>query len=107
MEPVRTRLPQPVKATENICIEAECHAIAFCRGLCRRCYMVRNRAGTLPPKRPELPLFVHSLTDVDYEAKTATCSICGPAAAVSLRTGSTGSRSGNECVAKRLEVGRR
>ena len=71
------------------------------RGLCARCYGRAYRAGELEP----LPGSdrAHRLTDVDKEARTAVCSVCGP---TTIRMRSSSER-GSECMTGRREQGAR
>lgn len=57
--------------------------------MCQRCYGVAYRAGEI---QPELKVGIHSLTDIDIEAKTAVCAVCGP-----TRIRVRGGKRGHEC----------
>lgn len=78
------------------CSDSGCGKQSFARGLCQRHYNIAYRAGTLPPKQP-IP-GVHSLTNIDRDARTADCSICGSQASIRIRD-RKGS-SGFECLTK-------
>lgn len=72
----------------NICSIDECPNPTSSRGLCTKHYGYHYRNGTLdsvavsasgPRKRlPRSGPNTHSLSSVDPESKTATCSVCGP-----------------------------
>jgi len=75
----------------NTCREDGCEARTASRNLCARHYGLQYRNGTLPG-RP--PVTRHVLSNVDTEARTATCSVCG-LTRVSIRRGR------NECMTVR------
>ncbi len=81
-------------ANANCCAAEGCESAPFARGLCTRCYGKAYRAGQLPPKQPKAGC--HSLTEVDIEAKTAVCAICGPTR-IRVRVGH-----GHECRTVRV-----
>jgi hypothetical protein len=62
--------------TEGICATEGCQRARLARGLCQRCYGRGYRTGTLPEWQPERPY--HRLTQVDRDAATAVCVVCGP-----------------------------
>lgn len=73
-----------------ICSESDCEIAAAARGFCKRHYGIAYRAGSLPPNG------WHRLSDIDVQARLATCSVCGP---VKIR--SRGSGKGYECMTSR------
>jgi Recombination endonuclease VII len=84
------------------CSDPGCRRQSFARGLCQRHYGIAYRSGTLPPKQPkQLILGEHSLTNVDRDARTADCSICGPQVPIRVRVRTGGG--GIECMIKRVE----
>lgn len=74
MEPTRT------------CSTPDCGQKIVLRGMCRSCYNRAYRTGAIEvtPK-----VDVHSLSNVDVWARTATCSICGPTM-IRVRSGARG-----------------
>lgn len=63
-----------MQSTET-CVADGCDDAVHARQRCRRHYRSAHRAGELPPlSNPHH----HKLVNVDVEARTATCSICGP-----------------------------
>lgn len=70
-----------MKKPTRLCDRPGCDRKHAGRGLCGTHYQQAVSNGTLPPRlnNPE-----HNLTDVDQEAQTATCRICGPVAVVVL-----------------------
>lgn len=83
---------------KRTCSAAECFRDAVARGLCQRDYLIARRDGTLPPR--EMPTGIHSLSNVDREARLADCSICGPQVPVKFV------RRGPQCKAKARETRR-
>ena len=79
--------------TIKICLAEECTAPSVSRGLCARCYSRIRRLGRLEDYPATISTARHSLSGVDVEARTATCSVCGP---VSIRVKK--SRKAHECV---------
>lgn len=77
----------------RFCKTPGCSRPVTARGMCQRCYNVAYRAGEI---QPELKVGIHSLTDIDIEAKTAVCAICGP-----TRIRVRGGKRGHECESKR------
>lgn len=79
---------------DRTCSEPQCQLDAKVRGFCNTHYGKRWRSGTLPiAQKPN----VHALTDVDAEAKTARCSVCGPVSNIRPPR----HRHGAECPIKR------
>jgi hypothetical protein len=64
--------------------------------MCQRHYGIAYRRGTLPPK--QLMLGIHSLSNVDHDARTADCAVCGLQVPIRVRTRKA--RGGIECAAK-------
>ena len=58
------------------CTEEGCARASYARGLCKEHHHERREAGTLPPRAIDAGF--HRLSEVDTEARTAVCSICGP-----------------------------
>jgi hypothetical protein len=87
------------------CSESGCRKKPRARGLCQHHYNLAYRSGTLPPKQPkQLILGVHSLTNIDRDARTADCSVCGPQVPIRVRIRTGGG--GTECMIKRAEIRR-
>ncbi len=61
--------------SDRTCIEGGCTSPAKARMMCARHYNAAYSAGLLAPL-PKPPR--HSLSDVDVDRATATCSVCGP-----------------------------
>lgn len=59
------------------CATAKCDRRVKARGLCERCYQIWHRSGTFQPALT-FTAAPHRLTDVDVEAATGVCSVCGP-----------------------------
>lgn len=74
------------------CVTSGCERVAFARSLCAHHYGKEYRAGSL--ERLERP-GAHSLSNVDRNAGTADCAICGPTPIRVRRDGR-----GNECKVK-------
>jgi hypothetical protein len=66
------------------------------RGLCMRHYRMAWRQNQLPPLQPELAFGIHSLSNVDRDARLADCAICGPQVRIRVR-GTQGGESGIRC----------
>jgi hypothetical protein len=81
------------------CLEPECSVKPAARGLCSGHYQRHWTRGTLPS--PQLVAnggeALHRLTDVNPEARTATCSVCGPVQMIRVSRG----KHGAECSTKR------
>lgn len=90
----------------DTCIEEHCNSPAYACGFCTRCYGIRYRAGTLPPRQLELPFDTHQLSQVNVAASTAYCSVCGPNTPVRLRAGARDKRRGSQCRNKISETAR-
>ena len=60
------------------CLIEECDAPRASRGLCPSCYQKIRRQGRLAEYPATASTARHSLSDVDVDARTATCSVCGP-----------------------------
>lgn len=65
------------------CSEPGCREKRYALGLCKRHYGIAYRRGNLPPK--QLLLGVHYLSNVDRDALTADCAVCGSKAPIRLR----------------------
>lgn len=81
-----------------------CREAVYARGLCESDYGKAYRRGELPPK--QLELGVHYLSNVDLEAMTGDCAVCGPSVPVSVRIRSRGGQRtwrAVECMAKRRD----
>jgi len=83
--------------TNTTCSRAECGSPIFTRDVCVRHYHQMRRAGDLKP----LPR--HSVKDIDKDALTGVCAICGP---VELSTRERNGRRQYECLIAR-RIGRR
>lgn len=71
---------------ERICSMPGCGKKHHGRGLCDSHLAKARREGTLPPVQADYRSSIrHSLTDVDREAKTANCAVCGPETVIRLR----------------------
>lgn len=55
--------------------QCKCGASVEGRRTCMSCYGKLRAAGEIKPRAAQ---GLHALTDVDYDAKTGVCSICGP-----------------------------
>ena len=75
------------------CLIEECDAPSVSRGLCSPCYQKVRRRGRLEDYPATISTVRHSLSAVDVEARTATCSVCGPVR-IRLRK----SRKAHECM---------
>jgi hypothetical protein len=72
--------------TKATCSVRECRGKPVARGLCSRCYGKAWRRGELPPMPPkQLALGVHSLSNVDADAKLGDCATCGDRVPVEVR----------------------
>lgn len=58
------------------CSTQDCSESPAARGLCGKCYGKAWRRGCLPDHPTTKPR--HVVTDVDPEARTGTCTLCGP-----------------------------
>lgn len=85
------------------CSVRECREEPFARGLCKRCYGMAWRRGELPPK--QLMLGIHSLSNVDADAKLADCAVCGDGVPIEVRPSK--GRGGFMCMASLRESKRR
>ena len=81
---------------DRTCGADGCERPLLCRGLCRSHYQRARAAGTIEmfPDRPDW----HRISDLDPQALTATCSVCGPVR-VRVRSGGRGA----ECETRRAE----
>lgn len=70
--------------TKATCSVPECEEEALSRGLCRRDYGRARRLGTLPPR--QIPPGIHSVTNVNHDARMGDCTECGPQVKVRVRT---------------------
>lgn len=61
--------------TKKLCLEEACENNSSSRGLCRKHYMWHRNHGTL--EQFGGVIVRHCLSDIDTEAKTGTCSVCG------------------------------
>ena len=75
------------------CLIEECDAPSVSRGLCSPCYQKVRRRGRLEDYPATISTVRHSLSAVDVEARTATCSVCGP-----VRIRVRKSRKAHECM---------
>lgn len=83
---------------KRTCSVAGCSGDAVARGLCQRDYLIARREGNLPPR--EMPAGIHSLSNVNRDARLADCSLCGPQVPVKFV------RRGPQCKAKARETRR-
>ena len=81
------------------CSDSGCRKQSFARGLCQRHYGIAYRSGALPPK--QLMLGIHSLSNVDRDARTADCAVCGPRVPIRVRVRK--GRGDIECMIKHRE----
>lgn len=92
---------------DRTCIEEDCSTEQSARGLCNAHYSARRRNGTpMPPKldiaaRPG----IHSLSSIDRETRTATCSVCGPVTGVRFRNPRKGRGNKPGCPVKHPGAG--
>lgn len=63
--------------SKSICIVEDCRVECFARDRCRKHYRRDMRAGVIAPLDRSAQ---HRLTDVDANAATAICAVCGPTA---------------------------
>lgn len=61
--------------TERTCVNEGCNGVVYARGICSHHYGMAYRSADFIAVYD--PTF-HRLSEIDTEAKTATCSICGP-----------------------------
>jgi hypothetical protein len=78
--------------TDRTCAAEGCKRPVSARGLCRSHYQLAYRTKTLPPL--QLKLGIHSLSNIDYEARSADCVICGPGVRVRVTEYLQGPRQG-------------
>lgn len=71
--------------SERTCATNGCDEPEKARGFCKRCYGTNYRRGTLPPQQLEIPFGIHAITEIDRDALTATCAVCGPGARIRIR----------------------
>jgi hypothetical protein len=101
----RTRLrqaPQARRSSQTSTLQAErsdmakgtcthpdgCQEEVLARELCSRHYRQARRRGEFPPRR--LTPGVHSLSNVDHDARIGDCTVCGPQVKVRVRTRTRG-----------------
>lgn len=90
--------------SKRTCSIPGCEKQHEARGLCRPHYGRARREGQLPPVQLSIPTRPsHSLSNIDREAATATCSVCGPRTPIRVGKPGLGGRKarGSECQIKR------
>ena len=85
----------------DTCVTEGCENPRLSRGRCSACYQRGRRAGKLPPTPGR-----HVLTEVDLEAKVATCSQCGPSTKIKVGPGHRRECRGKIGAARKTEAGR-
>lgn len=71
---------------ERTCSEVECESKVLTRGLCSKHYQQARRNGSLPLLDQKVSLVKkHRLANIDREAGTADCSMCGPKVEIRVR----------------------
>lgn len=73
-----------MKLEPNICRFDGCDKKATARGYCGTHYYKLRREGKLDISQP-VQRWVHCLSDIDPEARTATCRTCGPGIRINSR----------------------
>lgn len=85
---------------KRTCSTPGCANPSYARSMCTSCYAKAYRAKSLPPKQLEIPLPVHSLSNVRLDEKVGDCRICGPNVPIRPPR-KDGRHGGAECRAKR------